>query len=406
MDKSTYINRRKRLMESLDNRSLAILRGSTAVHIYSGNYRPFRQNSNFYYLTGLNEPNIMLFLLKNPSGVSEFLFLERPDEHVEQWERKILKAKDASLICGIERSYYIDEAFKVLERLVPSVNNIYIDESFDQFVYNKDLSRDIVQHVRKLYPTRRFLDISGNISPLRLIKDKQEINCIKKAVEITGIALDEARQFMHEGIAENEVLGKIIQVFLSCNTYASFSPIVGSGPESTILHYDKNSRKTKKNDVILIDIGTEYQFYSSDITRTFPSCGKFTDFQRDAYQTVLDAQEFAFSIAKPGISLLDFNKEVREYQKDLYVKRGFAKDKYEAEGIIVHNISHYLGLDPHDPGDFSIPMQPGMVITVEPGIYMKEKGFGIRIEDDIMITKSGNEILSAGIKKKLRDIEK
>ncbi len=406
MEKSVYSGRRKRLLESVEPGSIVILRGSTGIHIYSGNYRPFRQNSNFYYLTGLNEPNLILFLIKTKADTSEYLFIERADKHIEQWERKMLDNQMASEKSGIEKTFYLDEVFKISDRIVPAFDNIYIDENYSQFIYNKDTQKDIVFYLMRLYPSKNFLDIGRHINPLRLVKDEYEINCIQTAIDITKQALDKVHNNMHEGISENEILGQIMEVFLKNNTYASFSPIVGSGPESTILHYDKNNRKSAKDDVILIDIGTEYEFYSSDITRTFPSCGKFTSYQREAYLAVIEAQEYALSIARKGISLTDLNKEVREFQKLLYAKLGFASSEKGADEIIIHNISHYLGLDPHDPGDFNLPLKPGMVITIEPGIYLREKGFGIRVEDDIAITDSGNRVLSGAIMKKPDDIEK
>lgn len=405
MDKEVFISRRSKVMEQVEPNSLVIIRGSAKLHIYSGNYRPFRQNSNFLYLTGINEPNLVLFILKTPSQVSEFIFIERPDKLTERWERKIPSKEEISEMCGVNTAHYLDEVNKVSDRLLPSAENIYIDEDFNNNIYNKDLQNDIVMNIKRLYPTKTFFDIKNIISPFRLIKEICEIDSIKKAIETTRKALDEVRSILRDGITENEILGHILKVFLYNNSYPSFSPIVGTGPSSNCLHYDKNNRKSLKNETVLIDIGSEHEFYSSDITRTFPISGRFTDFQRETYQMVLEVQEYAFSIARPGISLFDLNKKVRDFQRSLYLKNKYAETDKEAELLIAHNISHYLGLDPHDFGDFNAILQPDMVITIEPGIYMEDKGFGIRIEDDILITEEGNINLSAGIAKKLKEIE-
>lgn len=406
MDKSLFIERRKNVIDSLEPGSLAILRGSVSQHIYSGNFRPFRQNSNFYYLTGLNEPNLIMLLLKTSNSFSEYLFIERVDSQIEKWDRKMLRKEDIPEKCGIEKTHYIDEVYKITERLAKSVCNIYIDEGHNEYIYNKDLSRDIVSHISRLFPSKVFFDIQHIISPFRLIKDEYEIECIRKAIDITKKAIDEVSSILTNGISENEILGHIVKTFLFNNSYATFSPIVASGPSATILHYDRNNRKSLENEVVLIDIGADYEFYSSDITRTLPISGKFTDLQRDAYLMLLDVQSYAFSIAKPGITLTELNKQVREYQRDIYQKNGFSASKEEAEGHIVHNISHYLGLDPHDYGDFGLFLKPGMVITIEPGIYIDEKGLGIRIEDDILITNDGNKNLSKGIIKQIHEVER
>lgn len=404
MENLIFQKRRSRLMESIEPGSLVIMRGSTHQHIYSGNYRPFRQNSNFYYLTGLNEPNLMLILIKTQDRIIENLFIERTDKHTEKWDRKMLRKEEIPGLCAIDKTYYIDEVLKVLNMYITSCESIFIDESFDNFIYNKDLHKDIIQNIRRLYPSKIFYDIQKFISPLRIVKEDYEIQCIKKAIDITRQALDEVRSILKEGIAENEILGHILKVFLYNNSFATFSPIVGTGPSATILHYDKNNRKSKENELVLIDIGADWKLYSSDITRTLPISGKFTSFQKDAYQMLLEVQKFAFSIAKPGISLHELNTKVREYQRSLYTKNNFAESEEKANDIIVHNVSHYLGLDPHDYGDFHSPLKPNTVITVEPGIYIDEKELGIRIEDDIMITEDGCINLSSKIKKEIEDI--
>jgi len=266
--------------------------------------------------------------------------------------------------------------------------------------------KQIAQEIQRLFPYVRIKDVSTKIAELRTIKDEEEIYNIKKAIEITREGILNIIKNSKSGMYEYE-LEAYFDFSLRKNGVKDFAfkPIVASGPNSTILHYSANNRKTQEGDLVLLDLGAQYNYYSGDISRTFPITRQFSPRQAEIYQIVLDTQKEVQSQAKPGLTLFELNEIAKKSLAESCKKIGLIKTDEELSKYYFHSVSHFLGLDTHDVGDRNMPLKPGMVITNEPGLYIEEEGIGVRIEDDLLITQNGCENLAREIPKEIEEIE-
>ncbi len=238
--------------------------------------------------------------------------------------------------------------------------------------------------VRDRYPHVEIRDLRPIVDSLRLVKDEKEIAHLRRAIALTGAALEEAATLLRTGVAEHELQAAVERRFRAEGAAGpAFPSIVASGPNATVLHYRDNNRRSEKGELVLLDVGARWKHYCADISRTFPTGGKFTPRQREIYALVYGAQQKAFEKVRPGATVEEVDKAARDYLEE----KGYAK-------YFLHNTSHYLGLDAHDAGDYKTPLAPGVVLTVEPGIYIDEEGIGIRIKDCVLVTEDGCEILS------------
>ncbi len=423
--------RRKRLIDLLPDNSLVVL-PNNETHIRSNDVEyKYKPDPDFYYLTGIEEHNSVCLLKKEGRSFIYSLFIEGNSEHKEIWLGKQLTVSKA-------KSFYkADEV-----NLVKDFENTLKDKLYgSEYIYfpfgvNKKLDIKILEMVSEARKSiRSGLKVPKSISDprdfihkMRLIKDKYEIECMKKAAVISNsahvLAMTSAKHGMYEYQIESLIESKFRSEGASGPAYPS---IVGSGTNSTILHYIKNSKKIKKGDLILIDAGCEYENYASDVTRTFPVSKKFSSVQRDLYEIVLESQLKAINEVSPGKRFVDaYNKAVFVLVnglKEIGLLKGSVEEiikKKKYTKFFMHKLGHWLGLDVHDAGPYidekgnSVKLLPGMVVTVEPGIYIsaklenvssKYKGIGIRIEDDVLVTKNGNEVITSGIPKMTDDIE-
>jgi Xaa-Pro aminopeptidase len=326
----------------------------------------YYQDKNFYYLTGIDEPNATLLLDATADPPQEFLFLpeRRPSE--ERWTgAKLGPGPDTEKATGFARVLPATEFDGVLKKASARARAIY------------DLK-----------------DVEDDIAYLRQVKSPTEIALIEKAVRITLKGEEAAAKAIAPAVMEYEVEAALEYEFRRNGAErAGFPSIVGSGPFSTVLHYDKSERRMQSGDVVVVDIGAEYSGYSADVTRTYPVSGKFSPRQREIYQIVLDAQKAAIAKIKPGVRISDLHQAATDYIRSKGYERYF-----------IHGTSHHMGLDVHDVGDVSRPLEPNMVITVEPGIYIPEEQIGIRIEDDVLVTPTGYRVLSL-FPKELAEVE-
>ena len=425
-----YQIRRKRFVSQLDESSCLILPNNN--HYFRSNdveYR-FRPDSSFFYLTGFEEPNSACIIIKHKKDFEYILFVEPRNKEMELWTGRNIGIEGAKNIYKADKAFPISDLKSKLKELISKSKNIYYPLGV-----NQQLEASLTKNIYELQKNSRggikspscIHDSRNIIYKMRLIKDKNELTWIRKAIHISKEAHLAAIKHSRPKMFEYELESIIEGIFrrLGANGPA-YPTIVGSGHNATTLHYIKNNRLIKNGDLILIDAGAEYNYYASDITRTFPANKKFSGPQKDIYEIVLKAQTEAIKQIKPGKRFIDpHNKAVTvivEGLKELKLLKGSTEKiirKEEYKQFFMHKLSHWLGLDVHDAGPYtdkkgdSIKLSPGMVLTVEPGIYISNqskvpkrfKGIGIRIEDDVLVTKDGNEVLTREIPKSIEDLE-
>lgn len=430
LNQSIFKERRKTLANKLPDSSIVIIPNKGhSIRSNDVEYR-FRTDSDFYYLTGFEEPNSVFVLKKEKKDFTYFLFVEPKDKDKEIWTGKRVGTEGAKQIFKADQSFIFSDFEPKLKQLLQDSTHIFFPLG-----KNKDLDLKITGLINELKKNNRAgskspKDISDPrdiIHKMRLIKEPYEIDCLKTAARIAKEAHILAMAFTRPKLYEYEIEAIIEYRFRTLGSNgAAYPSIVGSGKNSTILHYINNDQIIRNNDLILIDAGCEYNYYASDLTRTFPANKRFSPAQRAIYEIVLEAQLKGIEQMKPGKRFIDsHNKAVGVLVDGL---KGVGLLKGSKENIIkkglykrffMHKLSHWLGLDVHDAGPYldekgsSIKLKPGMVMTVEPGIYIptdsdipaKFRGIGIRIEDDILITKSGNQILTNGTPKTIDEIE-
>ena len=427
---SIFEKRRKKLISNLLEDSIVIIPNKPlSIRSNDVEYR-FRPDNNFYYLTGFEEPNSICVLKKEKRSFIYILFVEPKDKEKEIWTGKRAGKEGAKQIYKADESYLFSEFEGKLKDLLQNAEHVYFPLG-----QNKDLELKITGIIDELKRSNRankrspksISDPRDLINKMRLIKDSYEIECLKTAARIAKdahiLAMAYAKPKMYEYEIEAIIEYRFRMLGASGPAYPS---IVGSGKNSTILHYITNNKIIQKNDLILIDAGCEYNYYASDLTRTFPANKKFNPTQKAVYEIVLEAQLKSMEHIKPGKRFIDsHNKSVQilvEGLKELGLLKGPTEKiikRGEYKNFFMHRLSHWLGLDVHDAGPYtnekgeSIKLAAGMVMTVEPGIYIpsttdipKEfRGIGIRIEDDVLVTKNGNQVLTNGTPKTIDEIE-
>lgn len=426
---SEFIKRRHKLAGFLPPNSLVIIPGAREV-LRTGdtNYR-FRQNSDFYYFTGFNEPDVVLIITSNPKSES-ILFTRPRNLELEQWMGRILGVDDAKDELKIDKVFSITEFDSLLPEILTDKEKIYLPLGNSAF-----WERRIYTAWKKVKAKSRsgvkapdvFADISPVIGDMRLFKSPEEIRLMKKAASISMDAHIRAMQKCKELEFEYELEAELVyEITRQGALNFAYDPIVASGNNACVLHYTANNQPIEKDKLILIDAGAEWKNYASDITRTFPASGKFNSVQKDIYELVLQAQQKAIKLIKPGLSFDKIQdtmiKVITRGLVDLGILKG-SIDDLVANGaykkFYMHSSGHWLGLDTHDVGKYKNNnnwrrLEPGMVLTVEPGIYIakdlakvqsKWLGIGVRIEDDILVTNEGFANLTEKLPVTIDDIE-
>ncbi len=420
IEEKEYKKRRERFAEKLQKDSIAVFFAASQKVRSNDTEFPYRQDSNFYYLTGFKEDNAALVFVKKGSVSKIYLFVQKKDPKLELWTGKRLGVTKAKRRFFVNDIFTIDKLNIKMKDFLEQKKNLYYDfkvqnEKIDQL---KQLSKNILDY-------RNGAPI---VEKMRLIKSSAEVRLIKKALEITKEAHHKAMWASKQLSFEYELQAEIEYIFKKNGAYSdAYTSIVASGDNANTLHYIDNSMSLKYGDLILIDAGCEYNYYSSDITRTIPVSGKFTKPQKELYQLVLDVEKKIISQIKPNILRSKLQQEAEKLLCEGMIKLGILKGnlkqllkKKAHKKYFPHGIGHYMGLDVHDQNpyknkeDKEIPLKAGMVLTIEPGIYLpkddkkipkKYRGIGIRIEDDILVTKNGYKNLSYDIKKEIKDIE-
>jgi len=425
----TFRKHRRNLAQLLEPKSLAII--SSAEEKYRSNDvpYPFRQDSNFYYLTGYDNPNAIIVIVKlTKNTYKEFFFSKEPNELDEIWTGKIPKKSEIKKLFDFENTDYVSHLPTFLEGYLSKVEFVYHSQNKSNVV--QEILDEKILKIKKRYrkglvPPTKFHCIDSLIQKLRLIKDQFEINNIRKSASISVDAHNMLMRKCKPGIYESDIQHFLASRFYESNASEAYPSIVASGENACVLHYTDNNKKLKDKELLLTDAACELNNYTSDITRTIPINGKFSDTQKLIYNIVLNAQIKSLNKCQPNNTLEDIHNEAVKWISKGLINIGLLKGKLtdviKSKSYLkfyMHGTGHWLGLDVHDPcrykiNDKPILLKPGMIFTVEPGIYIrpsagvpkKYHNIGIRIEDDVLITKSGCEILTKGTPKTIKEIE-
>ncbi len=380
---------------------------------------PFRQNSDMFYLTGLDQEKSILTLCPNhPLEASrEMIFVVKTNDLMVTWYGHKYTLEQAREISGVSNIKWLDEFDSVLKDLISRAENVYLNQNEHTRFFTDVPSRDLrfAQKLREEYPLHSFERLAPLIYEQRTVKGPEEIDMMQKACDITGKAFRRVLTFTKPGLKEYEIEAEIIHEFIRNGASGhSYSPIIASGANACILHYNENDRICNDGDLILLDFGAEYGNYAADLSRTIPANGKFTPRQRQVYDAVLRVMRKATKLLVPGTTIDKWHAEVcRNMEKELIGLGLFSEQDVKNQdpaspmffNYYMHGTGHFLGLDVHDVGSKQQPLQKGMVITCEPGIYIKEEGLGIRLENDIMVDEEPLDLM-AGIPLDPDEIEK
>jgi Xaa-Pro aminopeptidase len=415
---NVYAERRARLASQVD--APIVLWGFTGREEISQDYI-FEQEEDFYYLTGHNEESAGLIVLpaaQNDRGTSnsswngprEILFLPPKNPGKEKWNGVRMSPSDPGIEArmGFASVKPFPEMRATVENLAKLYSTFYTILPYDKELGGYPHEKAVVDWLQLATPKAVLKDVRAQIAAMRPVKSPGEVAFLKQAIDLTVDSHLEAMKMMRPGLYEYQVAAKMVEVHsMGGSEREGYAPIVGAGPNSTALHYDKLSRKIEDGDIVVIDVGAQYSGYSADVTRTIPANGKFTARQREIYEIVLGAQNAALAAIKPGAHFSCRGKKdgLMNIAYDYINSHGKDREGRPLGQYFIHGLGHNIGLNVHDPGDYCSPLQPGMVVTVEPGIYIPEENLGVRIEDDVLVTDSGHKLLSERLPRNPDEIE-
>lgn len=404
LDSEIFLQNRKRFMERMEKNSIAIFLSNDEMSISADALYKFRQNPDLYWLSGINQEDTMVILYPdNPvEKYREVLVLVRPNELKEKWDGRRLRAEEAKKISGFDTVIWLDTLPSLLQQWIHLSDIIYLNTNEHDRKGPQLPVRDYryAEEIKKAYPLHQYRRSAKILKELRSVKSEKEVEVIKIAIDITHKTFERILRFVKPGVMEYEIEAEIMHSFLSQRaTGEAYGSIIASGDRARTLHYVFNNQECKDGELILMDFGALYGGYAADLTRTIPVNGKFTPRQKEVYNACLDLHNYCKSLLKPGISINDYTNKAGDFATELFIKIGLlSKEDVKNEDpenrayrkYLYHGISHHLGLDVHDLGYFHTPIEPGMVFTVEPGIYIEEEQMGIRIENNVWITENGN----------------
>ena len=414
-----FINNRKRFIKEMKPNSIAIFVSNDEFPSNGDAIHTFKQNSDLYWLSGVEQEDSMLILFPDCSDAKyrEVLVLTRPNELKEKWDGKRLRANEAKVVSGMATIVWLDTIDALLQTWVHLADSIYLDTNENDRKASLVRSKDyrFVDEMKARYPLHEYLRAAKIMKQLRAIKTKEEIEVLQKAIDITDNTFRRLLGFIQPNVMEYEIEAELVHSFLSQRASGeAYGSIIASGDRARTLHYVSNNEVCKDGELILMDFGANYGGYCADLTRTIPVNGKFTKRQKTVYNACLHLHNYAKSLLKPGINIVDYTDMVGEEATQQFLKIGLLKkgdvkneDKENRayRKYLYHGISHHLGIDVHDLGTRTEPIKAGMVFTVEPGIYIEEEQMGIRIENNLWITKNGHIDLMKNIPITVEDIE-
>jgi len=419
IDNQLFINNRKKISEKLATNTIAVFNANDVMPTNADGTMPFRQNNDLFWLSGVDQEESVLVLFPDNADESEkeILFLKETNEHIAIWEGAKLTKEGALKTAGIKTVYWLNELEGKLAELIGKCNGIYLNKNIHSRSASAVETRD--DRFRKMIANKFSRATIHEVAPimheLRAIKSDCELKLMQNACDITEKGLRRILPLIKPGVMEYEIEAELMHEFLRnrSNGFA-YQPIIGSGVDSCVLHYIDNNKACKDGDILLMDFGAEYANYASDLTRTIPVNGKFTNRQKAVYNSVLHVMKEATNMLRPGTIFKEYNAEIGRIMESELIKLGLL-DKHDVQKqdaknplfkqYFMHGTSHYLGLDVHDVGDFDWPMKEGMVFTCEPGIYILEEKLGIRLENDILVTANRPDDLMKNIPIEAEEIE-
>jgi Xaa-Pro aminopeptidase len=419
LNSQIFIENRKRFVNKMEKNAIAIFNSNDELPSNGDAIYKFKQNSDLLWLTGIEQEDSMLILYPdNPDAkYREVLVLVRPNELKEKWDGHRLRVNEATAISGITTIIWLDTLDAVLQPWIHWADTIYLNTNENDRKANTVGVRDYryAETMKQRYPLHNYKRSAKILKELRGIKSALEIEVLQKAIDITDTTFRHLLQVIKPGVMEYEIEAEIYHQFMKQRSAGpAYGSIIASGNNARVLHYVENNRECKDGELILMDFGAEYGNYCADLTRTVPVNGKFGRRQKTVYNACLHLHNYAASILKPGISIINYTDKVGEEATQVFLKIGLLRKSEvkneDAENrayrkYLYHGISHHLGIDVHDLGTRTEPIKAGMVFTIEPGIYIEEEQMGVRIENNFWITKSGNKDLMKNIPITAEDIE-
>ena len=398
-----YSNNRANFIDSISKGGIAVFNSNDIYPISADSTMPFQQHRDIFYLTGIDQEETILLLFPDAKNTNhrEILFVKKTNNHIKVWEGEKLSMKKAANISGIKTVLWTDDFKKLFTKLLKEAKAIYVNtnEHYRSNIETQTREDRFIEWSKLNFPNHPHKKSNLILQNLRSIKHNEEISQIKKAIDISEKGFRRVLSFVKPGVWEYEIEAEFSFIFIkNCSKGFAYSPIIASGYNNNTLHYTQNNSQCQSGDLILMDVGAEYGNYSSDITRTIPVSGRFNSRQRAVYDVVLKILEESMQLLTPGTLIKEYNMEVGKLMTSALIDLGLL-DKNDSmltdlknpayKKYFMHGISHHLGLDTHDYGLIEEPIQPNMVLTVEPGIYIPAEGFGIRIEEAVVVQKKG-----------------
>jgi len=417
--KSFFIKKRKNLIKELLPGSVAVIMSNDELNRNGDQNFPYRQSSDLFYLTGLEQEKCILTLCPHhpDEKLRKIIFTIQPNENLETWTGNKYTKEEVQKISGVKTVKWLDEFDSVFRDLVLNSENIYINLN-EYIKYQSDvvyIENRFAFELKEKYPAHIIKRLTPIITDQRLVKEQEEIKLLKKACDITDSAFRRVLKFVKPGIKEYEIEAEITHEYLKNGARGhAYQPIVASGKNALVLHYIENKDECKNGDLLLMDFGAEYGNYAADCSRTIPVSGKSTDRQKACYEAVLRVQKKAIKLYTPGNTIDKVNKEVWKMMEQEMINLGlFTKNDVKNQDknkplyskYLMHGVAHFIGLDVHDVGGKYQEFKKGMVLTCEPGLYIKEEGIGIRIENDIVVDDKPIDLM-AGIPREVEEIER
>ncbi len=414
-----FVKNRAKLVAELPPKSIALISSNDIMPTNADGSMGFKQQTDLFYLSGLDQEETLILIYPDApeKHLREIAFVRETSELIAIWEGHKYTKEEASSISGITNIQWTSNFEAILKTLVYSAETIFMIDN--EHMRNSSLvetqNARLVKEIKAKYPLHKFDRLAPILNTLRMKKEKAEIQALQQAIDITESGFRRVLSFTKPGVWENEIEAEFIHEFIKRRSGGfAYTPIIASGANACVLHYIENERICQDGDLILLDVGASYGNYNADMTRTIPVNGKFTPRQRQVYLAVQAVLNFATDLMRPGMYWVDYQKQVEKFMEGELINLGlFSKQDVDNQDpnnplfkkYFMHGVAHHLGLDVHDVWDKYKPFEPGMVLTCEPGIYIREEGIGIRLENNLLITESAPINLMANIPIDIDDIE-
>lgn len=419
LPKEQYINARANFVKHLKSNSLAVFNSNDIMPTNADGHMPFRQNNDIFALSGVDQEESILVIFPDAFTEKhrEILFLKKTSKEIAIWEGAKLTKDEAFEVSGMRTVYWLDQFEKVFQGLMSKAETVYLNTNEHTRAHIEVETRDarFVKWCKDLYPSHNYERSAPIMHQIRAVKSEFEIGQMQKACDITKAGIERVMRYLKPGVMEYELEAELSHEFLRRGSRGyAYTPIIASGYSACVLHYIENDKECKDGDVILMDVGAEYGNYASDLTRSLPVNGRYTDRQKGVYNAVLRVMKACYGILKPGVFLHDYHRQVGELMEKELVDLGLISmddiknqdpDWPAYKKYFMHGTSHFIGLDVHDVGLWTKPIEENNVFTIEPGIYIPEENLGIRIENDIVIKSGGNLDLMGDIPIEVEEIE-